>query len=279
MRRSAIVPAVVIALLGAAGCGSGDDGGPLTRAEATAQANAICRAATAKINAYVEGTQAPSAPEETQAALRQDVLVARAASTALSELAVPADGRADFERFATGVSDFADANQTFVSAIDAKDRRGVQAGSRDAVAAGKEAEKGAKAYGLADCPPPTTATAFADKDAASAPSVDPVGRWTGEVLQTNADGKQYRYSATMTVAFVGERGVVSGTVRYPSFPCGGDIVYLRTDVDRFYFRERITSNESKCPSGGRIRATVRGDEMAWRWTRGTIAVAGILKRR
>lgn len=282
MRTACLVTATVSVLLLAA-CGSESKDSTLSRAEAVKEANAICREATTAITAYVADTAAPSGDAATIAALEQDVNTANTMSKKLDALRLPDEQRADFDRFTQGVRDFAESNGTFITAIKGKDRRGVVVGSDGAVKAGKLAEDAAKAYGLTDCPPPTTATAFANKDKApapeEAPAVDPIGSWSGTVTQVNADGKRYRYEAFMTVTGVSDVGAVSGTVRYPSFPCSGNIIYLRSDGDRFFFRERITAREDKCPSGGRIRATVSGDQMAWRWLRGTIKVAGILKRR
>jgi hypothetical protein len=90
MRTKVIVAAVVVSALGAVGCGSS---GPLTAAQLTTKANAICRERNAEIAALrrrsggnIRAMVAPALPIETKAV------------NALAALKPPASAKTDWER-------------------------------------------------------------------------------------------------------------------------------------------------------------------------------------
>ena len=264
-----------------AGCGGGDK--QQSRSDVITAANAICRQAAAQTQSYTTGRSAPDGDVQVRAALQKEVDIADAAVKQLEALDPTEEQKADFVRFVNGVRGIATGDREFITAIANQDKPAVAKGSAAAVDALSKAKKGADAYGLDDCPYPPISARFGNQSRAAAERVaaaqDPIGSWSGPVTQYGPGSKRYHYRAIMTVRNVNTVGARAGSIRYPSFPCGGVLQLTRRHANRFVFIEHITSNPKTCPSGGRITSTVRSGTMEWRWVRKTIVVLGNLERR
>jgi hypothetical protein len=85
------------------------------------------------------------------------------------------------------------------------------------------------------------------------------------VTQYGPGNKSYRYPVEMNIEQL-EPGAESGTIRYPTFPCRGQLQLSRSSGDRYVFKERISaSGVDRCTAGGTIVATLSGARLAWRW--------------
>ncbi len=98
--RKAVI-ALTVTALGASGCGSSSK--PLTRAELTAKANAICKTVTAKIASKSANTEQQLSREANElASFEQTALVG------LSKLVPPAELETDWKQFVSGAQTLAE---------------------------------------------------------------------------------------------------------------------------------------------------------------------------
>jgi hypothetical protein len=98
--------------------------------------------------------------------------------------------------------------------------------------------------------------------AAPAEAGSPVaGDWQG-------DAGKPGYPVELSVKSNLRKGERGGTTNYPSFPCGGKLIFKRRDHARFYFSEKLTSGEENCVNGGTVRLEREGDDLHFRWKKG-----------
>lgn len=93
--------ALTAATLGACGCGSSSK--PLTRAELTAKANAICKTVTAKISSKSASTEQQISREASELASFEQTALAN-----LSKLVPPAELETDWKLFVSGAQTLAE---------------------------------------------------------------------------------------------------------------------------------------------------------------------------
>jgi hypothetical protein len=136
-----------------------------------------------------------------------------------------------------------------------------------------------------------------------------VGTWEGLATQ-NGPGKHETstYPVSMRIdpkveideSARGEDAVTNGTIRYPSFDCGGRVTIFEAgkgregvtngfgeafrapaqDVGyRYGLEERIVEGRDDCGAGGTITAVTEGDELDWRWKDGDLEATAILQLR
>jgi hypothetical protein len=268
---------LALALLAApvAACG-GDDG--QSRSEVIEQANAICDRASERAGRYAKDRSPPRGEAQVRAALAADVRIADRAVRELRDLDPGEEKRADFDRLVSGLRGISEGNRAFIRAID--ERGDVGAANDQTLAAARRAKKAADAYGLDACPYETVSVKFGEaQEEAVAEEQDPLGTWSGTVVQYGPGRSRPGYPAVMQIRDVSAPGAPAGSIEYPTYPCGGDLRLLRSRANRYVFRERITSNRGRCTTGGRITSTVIGDRMSWRWVRGRVEVLGTLRRR
>jgi hypothetical protein len=136
-----------------------------------------------------------------------------------------------------------------------------------------------------------------------------VGTWEGLATQNGPGEHETRtYPVSMRIepkaeideSARGEDAVINGTVRYPSFDCGGPVTIFEAgkgregvtnrfgeafrapagDVGyRYGLEETIVEGRDDCGSGGTITAVTEGDELDWRWKDGDVEATAILHLR
>lgn len=99
--RSKAAIALTVTALAASGCGSSSK--PLTRAQLTAQANAICKTVTAKI-----ASKSVSTEQQISRVASELASFEQTALTNLSKLVPPAELEADWKRFVSGAQTLAE---------------------------------------------------------------------------------------------------------------------------------------------------------------------------
>ena len=279
----------LLCLLGLAACGGGDSGD--SKSEVVTKANEICSQAEQQSRAYSEDHDQPQSPEQVNAALTEDAKITKQAADKL-DAAEPARGRQGELRHLRGLT--AKERRSLRPAGQRLEERRRQAfldSSDQLLDKTDDAKKSADAYGLTDCPYSTVAAFYGgqsnDGGGGTDTSADTggeatIGNWIGRVTQYGPGNKTYRYNVHMNINQMQE-AAIAGTIRYPSFPCSGQLQLQRQSGDRSVFRERITSNIKECTAGGTIVTTANGDRLSWRWVGKNAAknveVLGSLQRR
>lgn len=288
-KRIATVALGLLCLLGLTACGGGDSGD--SKAEVVTKANEICSQAEQQSRAYTEDHDQPQSPEQVNAALAEDARITKQVADKLDELDPPEDGKENFDTFVASQQKSAALYDQQVNASKTGDDKEFLNSSEQLLDKTDDAKKSAEAYGLTDCPYSTVAAFYGgqseDGGGGSDTSADTgaeatIGRWIGRVTQYGPGDKTYRYTVHMNVNQM-QQGAIAGTIRYPSFPCSGQLQLQRQSGDRSVFRERITSNIKECTAGGTIVTTANGDRLSWRWVgkneAKSVEVLGSLQRR
>jgi hypothetical protein len=277
VRTRWLLALAVTPLVTLAACGSGDKG--QSRSDMIANANGVCDRAERKSEDYARERSSPQGQDQVRAALEADIRIADQAAKELDALDPGAEQKADFERYVAALRGMSAGNREFVQAIGSNDSAGLRDARLHTVEQTGRAKRAAVAYGLDACPYKNVAVQFANAADAQKANRDPLGTWSGNVIQYGPGEHRSRYRTVMTVRDVSVAGGPAGSIDYPSFPCAGDLQFQGSKGNRYSFRERITSNAKKCTTGGRITATVAGERMGWRWVRGGVEVLGTLRRR
>jgi hypothetical protein len=139
---------VVIALAAAlAGCGSGDDGTPLSREEFVAQADAICQEYEAKLNAL--GT--PQSAEDLQEFADESVPIAEEGQGKLEDLTPPAELQDVYDEWLAQGDKAVDIVQRLEAAASENDQQEIQAIAAEAEAADARSRELAEQLGFDEC--------------------------------------------------------------------------------------------------------------------------------
>ncbi len=110
--------------------------------------------------------------------------------------------------------------------------------------------------------PAATTLMLAPGLSASKPKPSPVaGKWAGK---TKEDADVYQTKIQIKRKPVkGRRG---GSVNYPSFPCGGKLIFLSRKKNRCFFRETLTYGLDNCYDGGLVRLSKSGRKVSFWWS-------------
>jgi hypothetical protein len=103
------------------------------------------------------------------------------------------------------------------------------------------------------------------------------GRWTGSLLQIGPGKGRYRYPVFVTLQ-TAATGRTGGTIRYPTFPCGGRLVVRRPGATLRVYREVIEYGRGKCAVAGTVTIRLSGDSLTYHWVGTRISVRGRLHR-
>jgi hypothetical protein len=296
LRPSALTGlALAIAGTGLAACG-GDKEANLSRSEASAKINSLCRAAAAR--EQIVTAEDVSVGETAVSKVRANLRVRARLQAQLGKLPLGGSSQpaADFVKAANRE---VQAIRDFLKAVDTEGNVGAPPVVAALAAAGKAANAradAATAAGLRDCggsreleaaSSPVGAGSAPRREGADAilPGSGFVGTWEGIATQVGPGRRNLTYPVYMRI----DRGLkadrANGGVRYDSFNCLGrvKIVQAGSNPDgfgyRYKLRERILVGRKRCTAGGTITAVTEGDELDWRWRRKDITVVGILRLR
>ncbi len=289
----AFVPALSVVLLAllTGGCGGGGD----SREEVIAASDRACARSFADLARIDAST--------VEATTRSKLAIDESLLGTLEDLDPPDERRAAFDRFVDARRALAEADRAALEAASGPPGQEALAdytqAAADAKAASHESLSAAEDYGMRQCaglgiggiaasdaPDPlaspdagTSAAAGAD-GTSIIPGSAFVGRWRGMVRQYGPGSENASYPVSMTIARRPGPDDSSGTITYPSYPCGGVVKAFQTGAapigTRYVLREYIRNNRESCTSGGTITADLQGNELLWHWKRGSVNAVGVL---
>jgi len=287
--RYLAVVLTVTAVVAVSACGGGGD----DDSDSVAAANEICREATGSAEAYARDNEAPNTPKQIDAALAEDEKIAKRVASDLEDLEAPDENATEFEAFVDSQSQSAQLYADELQASRDGDPAQFSKAAEQLLDTTGSAKSSAEGAGLTDCPYTPVSVAFVRKQDDEADDreasinrpnqeaeTDIRGRWTGRVTQYGPGDKTSRYPVQMNIRQL-VPGAVAGTVRYPTYPCEGQLQLRRANENegRYVFRESIRTGRRLCTAGGTISTTVSGQRLSWRWVGGDdVEVIGSLAR-
>lgn len=282
--------ASLVATAALAGCGGGPDA--LSRGEAVREANALCRAAAARM---ADATGPSTLAKIRGLAGEKARLHAGLAELSLGGPSQPvADYVAAYEREVEATKKVVDAVERTASLGSAESSEALAAESR----AQNDAVSAADRAGLRDCGPRIrdatavhspvglgTAPRVTQDGNAVIPGSAFVGTWEGTALQIEPGKQTQRYPVYFRIDPNVKEDGGNGGVRYDSFDCLGRVRIYEAGAGpdgfgyRYRLKETILTRRDVCGAGGTIVAVTEGDELDWRWKQRDIEVVAVLHLR
>ena len=287
--------AVAAGLLG--GCGGSDD---LSKAQATAKINALCRE-SADRSERITLDPASQSGEEFAAAYQAKLHEYERLRNELAELELGGESQPAADYVAAqdkAVEETRGAVNAIVNSEpgdEADLRAALEAQSKASDAAVDAAEEA----GLDDCGPhnreveaasspvgPGTKPRVAQGGDTVIPGSSFVGTWEGVATQIGPGKNQtLTYPVYFRIDPRPKADGGNGGVRYDSFDCLGRVRIFEAGAGpdgfgyRYKLREKILVGRDNCPSGGTVTAVTEGDELDWRWKQGDVEATAILHLR
>jgi hypothetical protein len=140
------MPTLALSALAAAAMGCGSSPKPLTRAELTSKADAICRTVTAKLEVATKG-----GVSSLQAIARLAPKLLAFEQTALGKLVPPAELEADWKQFVAGAQALVEYTAKLGEYVSRKETQPIKNVIASASATQKQMSAIAKRNGLKDC--------------------------------------------------------------------------------------------------------------------------------
>jgi hypothetical protein len=295
IRGAALVVLVALAAGLVGGCGGGDD---LSRAEATAKVNALCRESAERSGRIT--LDSSQSGEEFAAAYQAKLRVYQRLRNELDELQLGGESQAAAD-YVAAQNEAVEATRDAVKAI--ANAQSGEAAIADALEkqsqAGEAAVDAAEKAGLDDCGPHTREVEAATSPVGlgSKPRVGPggdtvipgsafVGTWEGIATQIGPGKHQtLTYPVYLRIDPRPKADGGNGGARYDSFDCLGRVrIFEAGDGPEgvgfsYKLREKILVGRDNCPSGGTITAVTEGDELDWRWKQGDVEAVAVLRLR
>jgi hypothetical protein len=256
-----------------------------------AQVNRICEDASDEAREYSSTRPAPRNSRQVAAAVEKTVEIGEDAVDGFEKVEAPADGRAVFQEFVDAQKEALEANRAYEAAAESGDTEEFGRRGREILSLAKRIKKASDEYGLdtqkcARIPYPFTTGGGSSsgggggKVPTPGPAVserDITGRWSGEATQRNKDGTGGSYRMSLTIKPV-DPGAIAGKIRYPTYPCGGDIRFVRREGERYVFKELIRYGKRECDRDATIVVRPSGLRLAFRWTAFETVVTARLSR-
>jgi hypothetical protein len=296
IRGAALVVLVALAAGVLGGCGGGDD---LSKAEATAKINALCRESAAREEKLTLDPESQSG-EEFVAAYQAQLREFERLQSDLDELQLGGESQPAADYVAAHAK-AVKATQEAVDQILKPDNSAtpVQKALEEQSKASDASIEVAEKAGLDDCGPHTREVEAATSPVGrgSQPQVGPggdtvipgsafVGTWEGIATQIGPGEHQtLTYPVYLRIDPRPKADGGNGGVRYDSFDCLGRArIFEAGDGPEgvgfsYKLREKILLGRDNCPSGGTITAVTEGDELDWRWKQGNVEATAVLRLR